>query len=384
MPSDTEIPSDDIVICHLTDAEFNRADEDETWVRAWTGVYRSSGSSRVPVDINRAYNCADCGQWFLDTVESGNNAYDETVCSRCVEEYSSCDNCGCTCHSDNLHYHEPSSETLCELCYNERNTDEYLIHDYSFRPRPAFYPHKAENTAYYGVEIEVDRQYPADCRSEDIRSSGLADDEAFYCKEDGSLHNGFEIVSHPATWEWWAEKDMDFLVNLKQDGYRSYNTDTCGMHVHVSRDIFTRTELHNLLRFARNNKDFLRFLSRRKEYNLNRWARVDDGDDDKLIRKVDARPEERYEAINLVPQRTIEFRIFRGTLDVLAAKRNIALVASLVGFIKSTTASRITLGDYRKWLAKDGLKTLGKNDVTRALIKWVRSYRVGLMSSDAE
>ena len=64
---------------------------------------------------------------------------------------------------------------------------------------------------YFGVELEVDEGGESDSNAErvlDIANSGR---ELIYCKHDGSLNDGFEIVTHPMTLDFhennmpWAE-----------------------------------------------------------------------------------------------------------------------------------------------------------------------------------
>ena len=61
--------------------------------------------------------------------------------------------------------------------------------------------------------------------------------EHIYCKHDGSLDDGFEIVSHPATLEYHTntipwKKILDEALEM---GYYSHNSGTCGLHVHINR-----------------------------------------------------------------------------------------------------------------------------------------------------
>ncbi len=66
--------------------------------------------------------------------------------------------------------------------------------------------------------------------------------EHIYCKHDGSLEDGFEIVTHPMSLE-YHEKHMPWAAVLQEAvsmGYRSHQAGTCGLHIHVSRSAFGR------------------------------------------------------------------------------------------------------------------------------------------------
>ena len=57
------------------------------------------------------------------------------------------------------------------------------------------------------------------------------------CKHDGSLENGFEIVTAPATLSVHKDRWAKFCEKNYADSLSSWNTATCGMHVHVGQSI---------------------------------------------------------------------------------------------------------------------------------------------------
>lgn len=63
-----------------------------------------------------------------------------------------------------------------------------------------------------------------------------------YIKSDGSIDDGFEIVSHPMTLD-YHQHDMDWEAVLHEAikmGYRSHQTSTCGLHIHVNSLYYQR------------------------------------------------------------------------------------------------------------------------------------------------
>lgn len=147
--------------------------------------------------------------------------------------------------------------------------------------------------------------------------------ENIYIKSDGSIDDGFEIVSHPMTLDYhlnemdW-ESVMQEAVNL---GYRSHQTSTCGLHVHVNRDSFGLNQseqeevIGKILFFVEKHWAELFQFSRRSNYNMNRWsARYGFEKTGKEILQKAKDTGNRYVAVNLRNYHTIEFRLFRGTL----------------------------------------------------------------------
>ena len=105
-------------------------------------------------------------------------------------------------------------------------------------------------------------------------------------------------------------------------GYRSHQTNTCGLHVHVNRsclgDSQEEQELiigHILLFVEMHWNELLRF-SRRSEYSMNRWAARYGYEKTgrEILDKAKKGNNGRYAAVNLMNWATIEFRLFRGTL----------------------------------------------------------------------
>ena len=146
-----------------------------------------------------------------------------------------------------------------------------------------------------------------------------------YCKHDGSLDEGFEIVTHPMALE-FHQKEMPWEAVMREAvtmGYRSHQCGTCGLHVHVSRAAFGSTHREQeagiarvLYFFEKHWEELLKF-SRRTPRQLERWAArygLKDHPMDILDHAKKGYGGGRYSCVNLKNSDTIEFRMFRGTL----------------------------------------------------------------------
>jgi hypothetical protein len=360
---------------------------------AYISGYRRNTTS--PRCEECCWKCADCGLRFVDDADSSQNACDERICERCSASYTMCESCDDTIHCDDSYGHD--GRTLCRSCYdydvvNEPGDEPVnpvsrrhsgLVHEYDYKPSPMFHRAEGETLDFsrpcFGFELEVDNG-PTD-HDEHIKAAGLVPEtgcDTFYCKHDGSLTTGFEIVSHPGTWSYWASHELAFCDVLKAAGYKSYDTSTCGMHVHVSRSALSKLDIFKLLEFAKHNPHFMYRVSRRKsESHMNEWASVDEAQRGTLAKKAKGDEDvslEKYEAINLVPSRTIEFRIFRGTLDKAALRRNLSFVAALVAYVKECGIHELELTSVRfvRWIDARGRVILGKGHA-KILYNWVNS-----------
>lgn len=238
------------------------------------------------------------------------------LCHHCFENYyTRCEECDSIVHNDDAYEYDGY---YCHECYRNihRNTS---IHEYGYKPEPIFY---GDSNRYFGVELEIDGAGKNDDYAEETLDIANEDDEHIYIKSDGSLDDGIEIVTYPMTLEYhkdfcW-EKIMCHAVFF---GYRSHQTSTCGLHIHVNRDSlgFDREEqdkvISRILYFVEHHWNEILKFSRRSEYAMNRWAaRYGYENSPKAIMDKAKKNYGRYVAINLCNYHTIEFRLFRGTL----------------------------------------------------------------------
>lgn len=273
------------------------------------------------------YLCEDCTDeytFICDHCEerhyNSNRVTDGNIslCRNCYDySYYRCENCGDIVHEDNVYWYD--DEPYCESCYEDVRDDEY-IHDYSFKPCPIFH---GNGKRYFGVELEVDDGGEYDNNAEKLLGIANNDVSNIYIKHDGSLDEGFEIVSHPMTLEYhktkmpWEEL-MKKAVSLD---YRSHQTCTCGLHIHVNRNSFGETveeqdsNIAKVLFFIELHWNEVVKFTRRSHLKINEWAARYgyESEAKKLLDKAKGSGA-RYSAVNLLNRNTIEFRIFRGTL----------------------------------------------------------------------
>ena len=247
-------------------------------------------------DADDIHSCDNCGYYFDETFYSDWRQRD--LCTECYDEEVECNECGYYTHEQSMDDHE---------CYRDRSG----IYEYSYKPRPNFF---GRDDYYFGIELEVEDKNEWGCGTgAEIVYEALGD--RVYCKHDGSLNDGFEIVSHPHSLAEIQNLNWNFLRALRGKGFRSWDTDTCGLHVHVSRTAFRkdgkRDEAHEL-RFQKliydNSAQVCAIAGRQSSY-----ARfMDKGN---LVPKVKyGQSADRYEAINVQNDHTLEIRVFKGSL----------------------------------------------------------------------
>jgi hypothetical protein len=268
----------------------------------------------------------------------------ETLCHYCFEvSYKQCANCGKNVKIQHMlcssfHYY-------CKNCGVPKR-----IHDYSYKPHPVFYYSKREGrpTHFFGFELEIEA--PEDIAQFDYDDNlNMMDTELkqhlpdfCYGKTDSSIRCGFEIVSHPCTFAWLRENTnkLEQIFEWRKRGWRSYNTTTCGMHVHITKDAFTTTHLYKFLQFFKDNAMFIYRISQRKsKSNFNRWASLEHPGDESVVYKAKNKygGPERHVAVNLNNDCTVEVRIFKGTLNPISFWKNIEFCEALFQFTRDNS-----------------------------------------------
>lgn len=196
------------------------------------------------IDNNKYYKtkpvekiCPCCGKTYT---EEGHTYMKDTVnitiCSDCNQELDR-----------RLYYEEQYYNGIVGIIsdYHSNNTKQHLyglLKDQS-----------AKDFKGFGFELEVDKSdidgnykslYNNLVAHAIIDNTGLEKDEVFF-ETDGSLDNGFEIISQPHTIAAFYEKtdSWKMMLDILSDAtFTSHNACTCGLHIHVSKTWFGSTE----------------------------------------------------------------------------------------------------------------------------------------------
>ena len=264
--------------------------------------------------------CDNCGERiWRDDAEGDSNV---TLCSHCYEyNYTTCEDCGRLIHNEDAYYEDGEDYPYCRECFEKLNDN--AIKNYSYKPEPIFY---GSGNLFYGVELEIDKGGEDNSNAQILLDAANSISERIYCKHDGSISNGFEIVSHPMSLDYHINNMnwLDVFEKAVQMNYRSHNTSTCGLHIHCSRSAFGKEHeqvdqtIGRIVFFVEKHWNELVKFSRRTSENLNRWAAkyaTISNTTEETYKKAKDKRMGRYVAVNLENYDTIEFRLFRGTLN---------------------------------------------------------------------
>ena len=320
--------------------------------------------------------CADCDNVIMrrDAFRVNRHGHRYYVCESCYEDnYFQCEQCGNSYHMDSGH-RDGEDCLVCDNCFEVRISG---VHDYGFKPSPVFH---GAGKLQHGVELEIDG---GDKRKfvETLKKSGFFNEELFYLKEDGSLSEaGVEIVTNPATLDFHVNKfpwEQIIKIAIKA-AYTSHNNGQCGLHVHVSRNYFNDSELASMKLVYLFEKFWPEFvtLSRRADFSycmrpgeLLKRNKMTIANMQAL--KGKANDVGRYQAVNLIPDNTIEFRLWRGTLNLETIRATLELTDFLCVFVNSHSTIQLQkiawpgiVEHAQKLGYKSMLKMIGKKHLT--------------------
>ncbi len=213
------------------------------------------------------------------------------------------------------------------------------IHDYNYIPK-YFYFHRIqdENELYLGVELEIDEGGKIDDNAKLVKDK--LGHENVYCKHDDSLQKGFEIVTHPCTYEYHKTLPYkELFSNLTELKYRSHDVSTCGMHIHFNRNYFGKDKLtqdlciSKLLYIFEKYWDKIVLIARR---DSNKYAQRFFLNENETILDMYAKSKNsnKYGVINLQHANTVEIRIFKGTLNYNTFINTLQFVKCIVNLTK--------------------------------------------------
>lgn len=318
-------------------------------------------------EVEGKYVCEEClehsGDYFMCEVceewHSFDNGYGEWhsggyICQHCMdwEDVRQCDECHRWFDMDDIDYDEDEDDYICADC--ERRAVSRSIKSYGYKPDPIFKAHTHDKfytdadikELLFGVELEIDKGDDPGYCAKDI----IAKTEDIYCKHDGSLNDGVEIVSHPCTLEYHMNSlGWGTICDIaRRNKFLSQDARTCGLHIHVGRrqmgDSYREQDntASKCVLLVDRHWDSLVKFSRRTEARLDQWAarpyvryetarKYDRNLLDIAYKTVD---NGRYQAVNLENDNTVEFRLFCGTLKCSTIFATLQFVSNLVTYAK--------------------------------------------------
>lgn len=314
--------------------------------------------------------CSRCGKLtmnsdFISTRYRKRNGETEVVvaCRSCVESIAhQCSHCG-DWFENEIVLHD---EDTCDRCYYKNS----IIHNYGFKPKAVPRKDKEENSELlFGIENEIELKYGDPDKDMFIDSDNenfiietpsgefyvdykryvahridTSIPGFFYQKNDGSINFGMEIVSHPATLEFWrSQKDKieELFSFLRSEGCEGDEANSVGMHIHVTRNKMNRSHQNSFAAFVYSHREKIEKLAGRSSNGYTKMIRLPnsaaDSDETARFERIVINNDDRYSAVNWRNKNTVELRMFQSTLNTNHFIANIEFAHALYHFSKERT-----------------------------------------------
>lgn len=303
--------------------------------------------------------CDNCNRYvrpYYDVEEVTTNNGVENWGPECYEgETYICERCGERLTDSVTYFLDDNA--FCNYCYDveiqERDEENEPNLSYHHTYANNFYKMETEENAiqFFGIELEVDRRSNSNTAIKNCIETieSLAPDGFFDFKSDSSLSYGFEMAGQPATYDFHNSGFWQQVLDTCSDyEFVSHTLGTCGLHIHVNRNFFEndRDAVCKLWEIFNNNKRWLETFSRRSINHLERWAKFKDSDEMENLRAYKKDYCGRYQAINDTNGNTIEFRLYRGTLNYNTFIATIQFTKWLCDYVESHTIEECKALDF--------------------------------------
>ena len=422
---------------------FCDGDVTKEWVECTFDLHSYNNGNLYGYKIHyselRDYRCCDdCGDKFTEDYYENEGAWvahdDRWACGGCLEDnYGWCEGCDCNISYDRMNNDENGE--MCDDCYGDAvsryihewnyvphrtsfldvhpktgklydttrkapakkapakklsgkeiadSYKELLIPQVKLKDQPGIWSRKTK--LHYGIELEVEcRGDYADSMYDRSELAGeiVGDESVLYCKKDGSLNQGMELVSHPMTFDAVNHFDWENIVFKHRGDIQGYHTQNAGMHVHMSRIAFTDNHLLKFMTMIHSYMGFTHLISQRKKTSeYNNFSRFLAGDMEKakarITRDVMDKKErlkqgkivnkmttstfgEKYVPVNLQHNPSIEVRIFKSNLVKTRFLKNVEYCDSLYYFTRERPPYKLKLSDYVNYIRAEKKRYLNLN-----------------------
>lgn len=332
------------------------------WIRAADRVIRAGRVFHLN-DVNLVH-CQVCSN--IDVLEAFNthaiinhSGSSGRVCQTCAEQTWICSTCNASVAANvSPRFAEDDDDDaypICPPCHRRSNELYGRLLSYSNKDIGRV-PPKDSSSMLFGWEVEVHVRNDRSINDIITELHQRVGGGYYVTKSDGSLINGFEIVTRPDSMEihrqeWLRIFEAIAGSELLREHLRSCDSprQCCGIHCHIDKSMLSQLHLGKLNVWLNhpNNRSFIEKVAGRGSNSYTSFkdeVRVSDG----RALKVGTSPE-RYVALN-VGQNTAEMRIFRGTLQPKNFFKNLDFVEASVEWTGAANCSARSVTDVKEFI----------------------------------
>lgn len=309
-------------------------------------------------EYSEVFTCDDCNWLELD--DDGHWAHDgnEHICDCCTSDNYTWSDIQDT-YITNEEYEEEQEQ--------EDEEDDSVIGEYHSSKRilsriPSSFDDR-KTPVLMGLELEMevrsgDYDDRRDLAQDLINAVGTTPDGSRYCalESDGSLHHGFEMVTGWTGLDIHAKQLQHFKNPIR--GLKSHDTSTCGLHVHICKKGMSLFHAVKMVLFINDsgNQRLVRSLARRDSSRYSQvknkkagYEWLKNAKSENSLRYLNA---DRYEALNFQNERTVEFRMFKGTLRYATIMACLEFTYATWFFCRDTGTNQLTTENFLEFICR--------------------------------
>jgi Putative amidoligase enzyme len=305
------------------------------------------------------FQCYDCSE-IGHSDDSYNVEDDYRVCSCCVDNYYYSERRGYYCNDS-----DEDDDYNDDDGYN--NIGSYHSSRRKLGHIPSMYDNRKPRILLgLELEMEIGRDFDLDDKAEHVLDSighyhsTITNTDYQYCllESDGSLTRGFELVTGYTGLDVHAQQ-LAFFKN-RFVGAKSHNTTTCGLHIHICKADMSMLHAAKMILFINDEKNLnlVKAIARR---DASGYAKFQNKQTDKYWLKDALRGgskadklrhlnNDRYEALNFQNDKTIEFRLFKGTLKYSTIMACLEFTYATWLFCRDTSQAQLSTTNFLKYI----------------------------------
>ena len=310
---------------------------------------------------NHTTECDHCGELFDNgAIVDVDGA---SWCRGCVDDdATTCEDCGSVFPSDDMRSVDDGDRYVCRGCYDENDQLIGSYHStrnrgfapirlpYTYSRRPGWYG-TLRSALMFGVELEIESTAKTTPNAIAVAVQKRMGRLFAGAERDGSLRDGVEIVSQPATIDAHREEWHRIMSTPgKLAPYaRAHDTETAGFHVHCTREAcsdLTWCKLVDLLTREQDQHQWSHVFRRTPNHyaKANRKRKFSDA------RQLDP---DRYQIVNTSSSKTVEIRWPRGTIQPATVLATIEVIHAAIRYCETASVRALTIDHFLHAIASD-------------------------------
>jgi hypothetical protein len=214
-------------------------------------------------------------------------------------------------------------------------------------------PYEKSELLFLGMELEACHT-GADYEG-DLRTVLAQLPEWAYAKRDSSIEPGMELVTHPMTMRYLSNNltYLDAYMKLLRENYfNAFESGRAGMHIHMNLAAFGTMHLWRMMKFIYDNYELSRMLSQRSDSSMDQWANMN-VNHRHIVSSVKEKRAflDHHTAVNISGHSSsVEIRLYRGTLNPLALRRNIEIAYAMYCYTQDISANDMSLPGWVEYV----------------------------------